>query len=127
LSFDALQRELGNAAYGHLLDQHDRLFIAAFESTRGGELLKHTGDGFYVLFSARSEAVACALRFQRNMKTAEWSPVAITSRMRLHVGEVELVPDPVSGRRDARGFAASVAARVMSLATGGQVLMTRCF
>jgi class 3 adenylate cyclase/serine/threonine protein kinase len=120
-----LQRELGNAAYGHLLDQHNQYFIAAFKSTSGGELLKHTGDGFYVLFGAPSEAVACALRFQRNMKTAEWSPVAITSRIGLHVGEVELVPDPVSGRRDARGFAASIAARVMSLATGGQVLMTR--
>ncbi len=121
-----LQARLGTKGYAQVLERHDQLFRDALEVT-SGRILKHTGDGFLAEFAMSSEAVAAALRFQRLLHEESWEPEPILVRVGLHQGEV-LVVDPGSANEAAPlavGMAVNLAARVMDLASGAQILITR--
>jgi serine/threonine-protein kinase len=86
------------------------------------EILKHTGDGFFVTFSTASTAVRAALCFQQAIRAENW-PAPFCCRVGIHVGEVAIVQ--MDDRNGVIGIAADFASRVMSLAGGGQILMTK--
>jgi predicted ATPase/class 3 adenylate cyclase len=113
-----LLHDLGDEAYGELLEAHRRLLRAAF-AARDGVEFGTGGDALFVVFPSAAQAVAAAVDGQRELAGHAWpvgAPVRV--RMALHTGE----PRVVDG--DYVGVPLHVVARLCSAAHGGQVLMS---
>lgn len=122
-----LEQTLGTARYAEVLTRHGEIFYEALSSVRSGHVEKHTGDGFMARFGQPSEAVAAALRFQWLLNRERWDvppPLRFAVRIGLHQGEILLLPS-VRQMPSTIGAPVHVAARVMSMAVGGQILLTR--
>lgn len=120
-----LQGRLGTHQYAEVLRRHDQLFRQLVEKS-SGRILKHTGDGFLADFNAASEAVNVALAFQILIHREDWAEDGVSVRVGLHQGEVIAVPDEDPDASPlAVGMAVNIAARVMDLGDGGQILMTK--
>lgn len=120
-----LKSRLGDAQAAAIISRYDRLFRDVFEQVDDGEILKDTGDGFLAQFNTVSSAVNFALLFQDAMRRFDWHGSPLHVRVGLHLGEVsELDPDPEGGAK-LSGLAIDLTARVMGLAEGGQILLTR--
>ena len=120
-----LQESIGTVNYAPLLKRHDELFAQAMDTVGSGRIVKHTGDGFLAVFDLASEAVMAALRFQWLLGQEKWpEKAALVARVGIHEGEI-LSMDSGSDGPGMLGAAVNLAARVMSLACGGQVLVTR--
>ncbi|HZE95560.1 MAG TPA: adenylate/guanylate cyclase domain-containing protein, partial [Planctomycetota bacterium] len=89
-----------------------------------GKVLQDIGDGYFLSFSSVGHAVAAALLFQYLMTKEAW-PHPFTSRVGIHLGEVEEGHSQVTGQADFISSAIDQASRTMSLAVGGQILLTR--
>ena len=100
------------------LVRHDAILRDAIGS-RGGFVFSTGGDGFGVAFQRASDAVVAAIDAQRALGVEPW-PVAVNLRVRMAIHTGEAV------ERDADFFGAAVnrAARVMSLASGGEVFVS---
>src|SRR5688572_22206348 len=120
-----LKSKLGTVAYAGLLERHDEIFKQLIAQYPEAQVLKDTGDGFFAVFATISDAVRFALQFQQAMHEEKWSPRRIETRVGINVGEVAHVGLEDSGQPKVVGIAADIAARIMSLAQGGQILMTR--
>jgi predicted ATPase/class 3 adenylate cyclase len=100
---------------------HDRILRERIEARRG-YVFKTVGDAFCAAFASPFDAVLAAAETQRALAAATWlSPGGISVRMGLHAGEAE--------RRDADYFGPVLnrAARLQSLAYGGQVIVSLAF
>jgi predicted ATPase len=90
----------------------------------GGRIVKKTGDGIFALFPDPVEgqacaALACALELQRHFQDEEWPGVGeLRVRMGLHLGQA------MEMAGDFYGPTANRTARIMSLAWGGQILVS---
>ncbi len=104
---------VGDRSWGALLDAHDTV-IRAEVARYGGTEVNTTGDGFVVVFAVPTQGVKCGMAI---VEAAERIGVAV--RAGVHVGECE--------RRgsDIAGIAVHIAARIMSLAEPGEVLVSR--
>ncbi len=121
----ALKERLGDRTGVELLEQHHALVRQTIAQFKGAEEINVAGDSFLVLFPVPSEAVKCALVLQRRLgQLNQGRAVPVMDRMGLHLGEV-LVQETGSGQRNVHGIQVDTCSRVMSLAHGGQVLMTR--
>src|SRR6185436_2252484 len=118
-----LQQQFRFDAYSAALDRHNQIFREVAQQFADTKFIKNTGDGFLTIFPTVASALQCALLFQHAMRTAPWAEVRLVTRVGVHVGDIRFVTD-ASGNRDIRGLGVSIASRVMSLAVGGQVLMT---
>ena len=103
---------------GAALALHDAIMRNTVADHRG-HVFTTAGDSFAVAFARAEEAVNAAVEIQRRLADEPWpaqTPVRV--RMGLHTGEAQ--------ERDGDYFGTAVtrAARVMSLATGEQVLLT---
>ena len=101
------------------LAAHDLLARRAVESHHG-VVVKMTGDGVHAVFDDARQALAATLDMQRALTDpAATCGVALRVRCGLHAGMVE--------RRDNDYFGSTVnrAARIMSAAHGGQVLLSQ--
>jgi predicted ATPase/class 3 adenylate cyclase len=121
----ATSEALGDAAATALWSAHDRVARDLLPPWRGREIDKT--DGMLLLFDDAADAVGYALAYnQAILKLA----VPLTSRAGLHVAEVTLrensAADVVLGAKplEVDGIAKPTAARVMTLARGGQILLT---
>lgn len=97
---------------------HDRLMRSILEGG-GGYVFATAGDGFGVAFRSTGEAAAAAVNAQAALADTDWAhggPLRV--RMAIDAG--------VADERDGDYFGPSVnrAARVMSEAAGGQILLT---
>ena len=105
-------------AMGAVLARHDDILRSAIDAN-GGRVFSTGGDGFGAAFGRTVDAVAAALAAQRVLFTEKWvgGPV-LRVRMGLHTGEAE--------ERDGDFFGPPVnrAARLMSAAHGGQVVVS---
>jgi class 3 adenylate cyclase len=108
----ATMERLGDAAWSDVLARHNRLLRDDLNVFRGREVTT-TGDGFLALFDGATRAVRCGVAMTRSANRA-----GIAIRVGLHTGEVEMVGP------DARGLAVHAAARVMSFAGPGEVLVS---
>jgi predicted ATPase/class 3 adenylate cyclase len=98
--------------------RHDAITRAAVEGNRG-VVVKTSGDGAHAAFEDPVDALSATLELQRMLVNPDaTSGVPLRLRCGLHVG--------VSERRDNDFFGPAVnrAARIMSIAHGGQVLLS---
>ena len=106
-------------AMRRLLPRHDEL-VAGEVAACGGEVVKHTGDGFFCVFHRPSSAAECAVRIQRGLSALKREDgVTLRVRIGLHLGEADRRGD------DYFGPGVSRAARVTEAGNGGQVLLSR--
>ena len=125
-----LVERLGDAAAADLLARHDRVARDLLAAFSGREIDK--SDGFLLLFERPIEAVRFAMAYQASCaSSAPQFDDAIASRVGIHLGEVVLrenSPEDVArGAKplEVEGLAKAIAARVMSLAGDGRILLTR--
>ena len=100
------------------LARHDELLTGAILANAGA-IVKTTGDGVHAVFATAGAAVAAALAGQHAITTEPWSvspPLSV--RMGLHTGSAELRDG------DYYGSVLNRAARLMSAAHGGQVVVS---
>ncbi|OBA73140.1 regulator [Mycobacterium sp. 1554424.7] len=110
--------EADAAAMGIALARHDEL-VEQVVTSRGGRLIKTRGEGdaTFSVFERPSAAAAAAIELQDAIVHEPWAlaePMRI--RVALHTGEAELRDGDYFGR------AVNRAARLRSLAEGGQIL-----
>ncbi len=105
--------DLGDRGWQDLLGRHDQLFRRALDRHRGREI-KHTGDGFLATFDGPARAIRCAASI-----TEAVEDLGLELRAGLHTGELEVRRDD-----DLGGLAVHIAARVMGMADGGEVLVS---
>jgi class 3 adenylate cyclase len=98
---------------------HDALIRATIEQ-HNGRVVKTTGDGFHAMFESPSDAVAAALAGQQAISAEAWleSTGPLKVRIGLHTGESQ------EREGDYYGTEVNLAARVMGLGHGGQVLLS---
>ena len=110
--------EADAAAMALALARHDEV-VEQVVTSRGGRLIKTRGEGdaTFSVFDRPSAAAAAAIELQEAIRHEPWAlsePMRI--RIALHTGEVELRDGDYFGR------AVNRAARLRSLAAGGQIL-----
>jgi class 3 adenylate cyclase len=108
----ATMERIGDDAWRDLLSTHNRLLRDELNLFRGREVAT-TGDGFLAVFDGATRAVRCGVAMARSAEK-----VGLAIRVGIHTGEVEFVGP------DARGLAVHAAARVMSFAGSGEVLVS---
>lgn len=120
-----VERRIGTEAYSRLLRQHHQFFYRVLEMLAAGEVRNDTGDGILSEFPTAAGAVKAALLFQMLLREAKWEKEAPKVRIGIHQGQLaELQMDPAAQGKLV-GLPVSIASRVMNLAQGGQILMTR--
>ena len=107
---------LGEEKWRKLLNWHDRRLRELIEEA-GGEVIKHTGDGFFAAFQTPTAAVEAAVAIQRALD--EHEPLAPDVRIGLHTGGAFHKDDT-----DYAGQGVHVAARIGALAGGGEILVS---
>jgi len=122
-----LKQEYGDAQAMQLVRQHHDLVRSILASTATGEEVSTSGDSFFIAFATPSEAVTFALRMQSRVEDMnEAEGTNIQDRVGIHVGEVYADNAKVAGKTfDFNGIQVDTAARIMSLAQGKQILMSR--
>jgi predicted ATPase/class 3 adenylate cyclase len=107
------------AAMQAALARHDVLLRDAIE-TGGGTVIRTTGDGLHAVFSRVSDSVEAALICQQALAGEAWTdlPHPLRVRISLHTGEAEFRAGDYYGSTPNR------TARLMSVAAGGQTLLS---
>jgi predicted ATPase/class 3 adenylate cyclase len=98
------------------LARHDTIVRDAIEA-HGGHFVKTTGDGAHAAFATASDAIDAAIAAQVALASETWAlPDPLRVRIGIHSGPAEL--------RDGDYYGTTVnrAARIMSVAYGGQVV-----
>ena len=101
----------GDVHWQKLLRHHDELVRAAV-AVHGGEVVEHTGDGFFLAFARVEDALAAAAAVQR--AAAEHLPFDL--RIGVHTAEATHLGE------NYRGKGVHTAARIGALAGGGEIV-----
>lgn len=113
-----LLHQVGDGYAGILVDLRRLLRDALLE--RGGREVDTAGDGFFAVFNRAHDAVAAAAAVQRAVHAHAWpDDAAVRLRIGLHTGE------PAMADGSYVGLDVHRAARICSVAHGGQVLLSR--
>src|SRR3990172_9163386 len=103
------------------LQVHNQALRQAIEAS-GGAVFKIVGDAFQAAFGTAPQALKAAIEAQRALQAAPWNELGpLRVRMGLHTGEAELDP---GGDEYTVSHAKNRAARIMSAAHGGQILLS---
>jgi class 3 adenylate cyclase len=109
---------IGDAAWEDLLHWHDRALRSAF-ANHAGQVVRHTGDGFFVTFDRARDAVECAVAIQRRLadhrREHGFAPFV---RIGLHDAEATREGNDYSGQ------GVHAAARVGALADKEEILIS---
>ena len=122
----SLSESLGDEEIADLWAAHDRVARDLMQQTQGREIDKT--DGMLVMFDTAADAISYARAYHAALQGL---PVPLRARAGLHVGPVILrensAEDVAHGAKplEVDGMTKPTAARVMSLARGGQTLLTR--
>jgi DNA-binding NarL/FixJ family response regulator/class 3 adenylate cyclase len=115
-STQLLQR-LGDR-YAQVLADHRQLLRRAVEE-RGGHVVDHRGDEFFVVFEDARAAAEAAISAQQAFAGNSWPEgVEVRVRMGMHTGEPDIRDDAYFGLDVHR------AARIAQTGSGGQVLLS---
>jgi class 3 adenylate cyclase len=107
-----LAGELGATRWRDLVSEHNRKASNAIDRHRG-RLVKTTGDGVLAQFDSAERAVRAAVSIRGVATTLD-----LQVRVGVHSGEVQVTAD------DVRGIAVHTAARIMSEAAPGEILVS---
>jgi WD40 repeat protein/class 3 adenylate cyclase len=123
----ALMQRLGNQAGATFLKRRRQLVREVLAAFPQGEEIETAGDSFLLVFTKPSDAVRFALTLQaKSRQSAQESGVPVQERIGLHLGELVIsVKETESKAKDLYGIELATCSRVMSLAEGGQILLTR--
>ncbi|HEY7104911.1 MAG TPA: adenylate/guanylate cyclase domain-containing protein [Acidimicrobiia bacterium] len=100
------------------LARHDELLREAV-AAHDGAVVKTTGDGVHAAFATAHDAVEAAIDAQRALAAEDWPETGpLRVRMGVHTGEAQ------HRDGDYYGTALNRAARVMSIAHGGQLVVS---
>jgi class 3 adenylate cyclase len=121
-SSTALNSELGDEEWVKLLAAHDRLLHTYVERHRG-LIVKSQGDGYMVVFSTPELALGAALDIQRALsakrqRSRRLRRTPLRVRIGLHTGTA------IEKEGDYFGRNVAMAARVASMADGGEILVS---
>jgi pimeloyl-ACP methyl ester carboxylesterase len=105
--------QMGDEAWGELLDRHDAAIRGELERFDGEEI-DTAGDGFLALFDGPARAIRGGLAIRDALRA-----LGLDVRAGVHTGEIERP----AGEKP-RGIAVHVGARIMSLADAGEVLVS---
>jgi class 3 adenylate cyclase len=122
-----LKQRLGDARASELIWQHHAEFRTVLRVYPEATEIDTKGDSFLVLFTLASDAVRFALSWQRYLQESNrLADQPLADRLGLHTGEV-FVLEGVAVHKpvDVLGLAVDTAARVMQLAQGNQIFLTR--
>jgi predicted ATPase/class 3 adenylate cyclase len=120
-----LAESIGDAAMADVWTAHDRVARDLLQTHRGREIDKT--DGMLMMFDGAADAVSFAMDYHKALAALRRP---LSARAGLHFGAVLLrensADDIARGAKpiEVEGLAKPTAARVMSLARGGQTLMT---
>jgi predicted ATPase/class 3 adenylate cyclase len=112
-----LLAEVGDAAYGAILDAERSIVVGAGEA-EGGIAFGSEGDAHFIAFSSAAAAIRAAVGAQRALAGHPWPATPVRVRMGIHAGAVQVVGN------DYVGLEVHRAARVAAAGHGGQVLVT---
>ncbi len=115
----SLYEKLGDLRAHEVIRIHNEIFRRQVAVHRGHEV-KTFGDSFMIAFSSARRAALCAIEAQRSFAAySESHPdLPIRVRMGLHVGEA------INESSDLFGRAVILAARIATLADGGQIFVS---
>ena len=118
-----LTDRLGDARAREILRDHERMVRRALTEHSGSEV-KTMGDGFMASFTSASGALECAIALQRELSVHNDSADELLRlRVGLNAGEPISEDDP-DGRSDLFGTTVIEAARITSIAEGGEILVS---
>ncbi len=115
---DQISQELGEQAFHHLREEHDRRLHEIVNRDGAGQVVKSTGDGILAIFTAPSVAVERAIEIQEAFYGDRW----LKLRIGLDMGQVTQPGEGLSA--DVFGLRVACAARITGMAEGGHVLVT---
>ena len=114
----ALVTTIGDQAWRHVLEWHDRLIDRVIRE-HGGELMDRAGDGVFVAFGRPEDAVRCAITLQQCLAAHRvehgFAPML---RIGVHVDRAV----PIKGKYAGRGV--HLAARIAAVAGPGEIMLT---
>ena len=105
--------QIGDRGWRAILDSHEEIARTEVEA-HGGVIADFTGDGLVATFDGPARAVRSALALRDRVHA-----LGVEIRAGLHTGEIE------RRDRDIAGIGVHIAARVMALAGGDEVLVSR--
>ena len=117
--FTEMVDRLGDAEVYLLMRRHHAIVAEAL-SRHGGLELERQGDGLLLAFEDPAAALRCAIEIQRELAvhSARWPDRPLRVRMGLHLGQ------PLRDRDVYFGRVLIVGSRIMSLARGGEILIS---
>src|SRR2546429_4198767 len=105
--------------YSHVLAQCRQVLRTAFQQYHGHEV-DTQGDAYFFAFGRATDAVSAAVAAQRALASHAWpDQAAVRVRMGLHTGEPQRTTEGYVG------LDVHLAARIMSVGHGGQVLLSQ--
>jgi len=105
-------QQAGDAGWKRTIAMHDDIVRGVLVGF-GGREVATAGDSFLIIFDGAERAIRCGLALVHALAAIE-----VPIRVGIHSGEVELSGDQVSG------VAVNAAARIMSVAGEGEVLVS---
>ena len=123
----ALLSQLGDQAGASFLQRRRQLIREVLGGYPEGEEVETAGDSFLLAFAKPSDAVRWALQVQARLRRFSGeSRLPVQERIGIHLGEVVIKEHETEAKaKDLYGLQVVTCARVMSLAQGGQILLTR--
>ncbi len=113
-----LVEAIGDEAWENLLRWHDDTLTRLFEE-HGGRVVKHTGDGFLVVFDAPGDALDAAQAVHRTL-AAHRREHGFAPQVRIGIHSAA----GLRHGRDVSGAGVHVAARIGALADEGEILVS---
>lgn len=104
--------QLGDREWAALLRTHDGI-VQAEVARQGGRSIKHTGDGSLSVFEGPARGVRSWLSIASQVRG-----IGLEVRGGLHTSEIEMI------NSDVRGLGVHIAARLMTLASPGELMVS---
>lgn len=110
---------IGDQAWRHLMEWHDRLTTQVID-VHHGEIMDRAGDGVFAAFDSPTDAARCAVTLQQRL-AAHRVEHGFAPLLRIGVHTDQAVP--TGGKYVGRGV--HLAARVAAIAGPGEIVLTR--
>ncbi|MBI2948107.1 MAG: protein kinase [Verrucomicrobia bacterium] len=122
-----LKQTFGDQEAVALIQRHHALVREILARFKEGEEISTAGDSFFIVFMKPSDAIQFSLVLQSSLRAmARQTTFPLQDRVGIHIGEVVVEERFDSSKpKDLYGLQVDICARVMSLAEGDQILMTR--